>query len=362
MNEGRYHRNTLLPGWNQERLAQATVVVMGMGALGNVAAQALALAGVKHLILCDMDRIERPNLSRAPLFRESDTGRLKVEAAADALRRLVPDIRPDPRPDRLEHAVGLAELRDADLILGCLDSKTARLELAGRCGLVAAPWIDGATGVWDGEIRPYLDPPQGPCFGCGLDETARSTPDTPRSCRVSAKDAPAGATAPLSFIVGSQMALLAVRHIMGLPTAKDILVLQGNSGQVFLSKQKRDPFCPYHSPLPLARKIPVGNRATVQELLAQLPPEAHPLAWKPFQAAAVCRKCGISEQRIGKPENIDCPSCGIPMGSRTQMDIAMAPKRTELKSLGIAPGEILPVKTGEKTICVELIHEQEDAS
>lgn len=90
MTDERYDRQTHLPGWNQERLAQATVVVMGMGALGNAAAQALALAGVGRMILCDRDRIERTNLSRTPLFRDADIGRAKVNAATDALLQLAP--------------------------------------------------------------------------------------------------------------------------------------------------------------------------------------------------------------------------------------------------------------------------------
>jgi molybdopterin/thiamine biosynthesis adenylyltransferase len=162
-----------------------------------------------------MDRIEPSNLSRAPLFTAADLGRLKVEAARRA-RPHRPGHRRRARADRLEHGVGLAELRDADLVLGCLDSRAARLALAGRCGLVGAPWIDGATGPWSGEVRPYLDP-DGPCYGCGTTpRTARRTmpspappPQLPPARR---RDrAAAGATAPLSALVGNLMALLAVR-------------------------------------------------------------------------------------------------------------------------------------------------------
>lgn len=180
----RHSRHLQLPGWDQERLTKATVAIIGIGALGNTVAQNLALAGVGNLLLCDPDRIERSNLSRTPLFREQDVGRYKAEAARKALRALAPGLSVRTRTARLEAGVGLAELRDASLVLGCLDSRAARLELAGRCGLVRAPWIDGATGAWSGEIRPYLDP-GGPCYGCGQDPAARAFADAPmRRCVV----------------------------------------------------------------------------------------------------------------------------------------------------------------------------------
>ncbi len=110
----RYHRHLALPGWDQARLRDATLVIAGLGALGNALTQSLGLAGVGRLILCDMDGIEESNLSRAPLFTAANLGRLKVEAARDGLARN------EGRPDRLEFGLGLAELRDARLVSGCI--------------------------------------------------------------------------------------------------------------------------------------------------------------------------------------------------------------------------------------------------
>jgi len=360
MNDERYHRNTLLPGWDQERLARSAVIVMGMGALGNAVAQSLALAGVGRLILCDMDHIERTNLSRAPLFRESDVGRLKVEAAGDGLTRMAPDVRVEARAGRLENSVGLAELRDADLVLGCLDSRAARLELAGRCGLVAARWIDGATGPWSGEIRPYLDLPEGPCYGCGLTDEARAAPDMPRSCRVHAEDGPAGAAAPLSMIVGVEMALLAARWMMGLSVTRDILVLDGNSGEISSVQQRRDADCPYHHTIPAATKIGLSNDATVGQLRHVIGKDAHPLAWKPFQVAVRCRGCGFFREQVGVVSPGDCPKCGNPLRASSQLEIGQAPEKTTLRTLGIAPVDVLAVKNADRIFWVEL--DSEDTS
>ncbi|ETR67044.1 MAG: UBA/THIF-type NAD/FAD binding protein [Candidatus Magnetoglobus multicellularis str. Araruama] len=356
MNNERYNRNTLLPGWTQNRLTQSTVIIMGMGALGNVVSQSLALAGVGHLILCDMDRIELSNLSRAPLFKESDIGEYKVDAASRSLSCIAPDSHIDTRNKPFEYAIGLSELRDADLIIGCLDSRSARRELAGRCGLVSAPWIDGATGEWSGEIRPYLDLPDGPCYGCGLSDETRAISDLPRSCRVQDINTPDAATAPLSMIVGAQMSLIAVRWLMNLEVKQDILVLDGLTGEIYPVKHQRSLSCPYHHPISSVKKISLNHKSTVAQLKKELENDAHPLTWKPFQVSAHCRKCGVISNKHAVSKQSDCPNCKTPLFFRTQLDIFSAPDETTLKTLGIPPGEILPVKMGEQITYVELVN------
>lgn len=353
MNHPRHHRQTIMPGWDQHCLEKATVIIMGMGALGNAVAQALALAGVGRLILCDMDRIELTNLSRAPLFRESDIGRSKVEAAAEALIRLAPGIQIDTRAEALETGVGLGELRDASLVLGCLDSRAARLELAGRCALVAAPWIDGATGQWSGEVRPWLDP-AGPCFGCGMDDASRAENDGQHSCRLPAEPDVVAATAPLSLLIGAQMALLALRFLMGLAVDGTIKVIDGASGLVSAVRQARDPGCPFHHPLPKALEISLSHRATVGQLLALLGPGAVPLAWQPFQNHARCRHCGYEDSHSMRTMQTNCPKCGGMLHKQTHLEIDRAAPDTPLSELGIPPYEILAVRDGAEIRYIQL--------
>ena len=176
--DDRFARHHLIPGWEQERLGTATAIIVGMGALGNEVSRLLALAGIGHLILVDHDTISTSNLSRCALFDETHIGLNKTLAAREPLQRLYPGINIDARPQALVHAVGLAELRDADLVVSCLDSSTARLELAGRCNLVGAIMLDGGTGPWGGEVRPFLTP-GGPCYGCTLTPEQRAISDTP---------------------------------------------------------------------------------------------------------------------------------------------------------------------------------------
>src|SRR5512143_2474517 len=91
----RHDRQMRLPGVGsagQERLGNARVAIVGVGALGSVAAELLARAGVGHLTLIDRDVGERSNLQRQALFTDADAAgaREKAVAAARALRAIDP--------------------------------------------------------------------------------------------------------------------------------------------------------------------------------------------------------------------------------------------------------------------------------
>ena len=103
----RYQRQSVLPevgAAGQRRLGDAAVLVVGAGGLGCALLPYLAAAGVGRLILVDHDRVEESNLHRQPLFRMSDLGRLKVEAARDALLAMNPQVRIEMHPERLTAA------------------------------------------------------------------------------------------------------------------------------------------------------------------------------------------------------------------------------------------------------------------
>lgn len=339
----RFARHQLIPGWRQERLREATVVVVGVGALGNEVARLLAMSGAGRLVLCDPDRIERSNLSRTVLFSEDDVGRLKVEAAARTLRVLAPGIEVDTRPQPLIHGVGLAELRDASLVLGCLDSRSARLQLAGRCRLVRVASIDGGTRPWGGEVRLDLDP-DGACYGCSLSAVDRGVADQPWSCLDPGGEELVGAAAPTSALLGAWMAESAVRYLMDLPVEAGLLVIDGERGTTRRVETRRDPECPLHDPIDDAREIGVTSEDRVGTLLAALGDGAAPLAWEPFLERVECPSCDFAESRWGVPETFPCPNCGATLRPRTTLDLSAASADLALSALGVAPREILAVR------------------
>ncbi len=350
----RYARHELIPGWRQSQLRHAVVLVAGVGALGNEVARLLALAGVEHLVLCDPDRIETTNLSRTGLFRPDDVGRLKVEAAARSLRELVPDLKVETRPLALVNGLGLAELRDASLVLGCLDSRLARLELSGRCQLVQVPWIDGGSQPWGGEVR-FFQGGESACYGCSLGERGRAHLGEPWSCLEESEEIPTGASAPLSALVGAWMATLAVRHLMELPCPGGALVLDGATGRTRNVTLERDPTCPYHAPLPSPKRIAVSASSTVGELRDLLDPGDVPVVWSSVQSRQECGHCDLSRSHWRFPPRAEaCPSCGETSTPRSTLELSEAPAILRLQELGVAPREILMVRGRNGSCYIEL--------
>jgi tRNA A37 threonylcarbamoyladenosine dehydratase len=92
----RLHRTRLLFGPDgTEKLQKSTVMVVGCGAVGSFAIEALTRSGVGHLILIDFDRVEESNINRQLFALESTIGKPKVEVAATRMRDINPDVRVD---------------------------------------------------------------------------------------------------------------------------------------------------------------------------------------------------------------------------------------------------------------------------
>jgi len=313
MGEQRFARHELIPGWDQRTLASASVVIVGVGALGTEVARLLAQAGVGRLTLCDPDIVEESNLSRGALFTPGDLGTSKATAAAAVLRAANPDVAVEARVADLRHGVGLAELRDADLVLSCLDSITDRIALAARCALVAADVLDAGTTGWGGELRYF--PAGGACYACGCTPAERAVSDWHVACA----DPPAhqGASAPVSALIAAWQAVYAVRLLFGLPVAAGAIRVEPASGDSTAVVLPRDPDCPLHQTIDPARveRTELTERSTVAELLERIRPGEQALAWYPTTP-------------------------GDPFSPLTLAD---APAGARLRDLGIPHREILPV-------------------
>src|SRR6185369_5402661 len=142
--EDRYDRQRLIPWWEQERLAAARVLVIGAGALGNEILKLLALSGVGHIMIFDMDRIEVSNLSRTVLFKETDAGALKAAVAAERVTELNPQAVAIGRSHNIIHTMGLGLFLWADIVICGLDNRLARMFVNSSCARTGRTWIDGA--------------------------------------------------------------------------------------------------------------------------------------------------------------------------------------------------------------------------
>jgi molybdopterin-synthase adenylyltransferase len=352
----RYARQRLIPGWDQDRLAAATVVIMGVGALGNEVAKNLALAGAGRMILCDPDTVSASNLSRTVLFGPADLARPKADAAAGALRALVPGLVAEARVADLGAAAGLGELADSAVVLSCVDTIRARMRLLGRCALAGAALVDGGTRPWGGEVRVRLSPDE-PCYGCTLSAHERGVGDLPWSCFAISPDGPQPASIAATALVASWMSLAALQVIAGTPPGYRMLHVNAAGGQTAPVAIERDRDCPYHEALNgTVIATPLTNKATVAEFLAPLAPDDEPVTWDQFTIGWRCTGCrryaAIGEQGRGTgPSEIRCGQCGGLLRERFSQWLRDASPQSRLAGLGIGPEEILPIRTsgGEYT-------------
>ena len=92
----RLHRTRLLFGdENTEKLKKSTVMVVGCGAVGSFAIEALARTGIGYLIIVDFDRVDTSNINRQLFALESTVGLSKVDVARDRIHDINPEIRVD---------------------------------------------------------------------------------------------------------------------------------------------------------------------------------------------------------------------------------------------------------------------------
>ena len=125
----RLHRTRMLLGdTGVEKLRGATVMVVGVGAVGSFAVESLARAGVGHLILIDADTVEESNINRQLFALDSTIGQPKVAVAAARIHDINPDIRVDSIQMFFDENSQL-EYRP-DYIIDAIDTTESKVALA----------------------------------------------------------------------------------------------------------------------------------------------------------------------------------------------------------------------------------------
>lgn len=206
----RYARHILLReigGPGQKALRQARVLVVGVGGLGSPALLYLAASGVGTLVVVDDDLVDVTNLQRQVIHTTDRIGQPKVESAAAAIAALNPFVRVETHRARLTEANAADLIAGVDLVLDGTDNFDTRYLVNRVCARAGKPLVAAAITQWEGQISLY-DPARGTaCYECVFPE--RPAPGMVPSC------AEAGVAAPLPGILGSMMAMEAVKHLTG---------------------------------------------------------------------------------------------------------------------------------------------------
>ncbi len=212
----RYARHIVLHevgGPGQAALKRARVLVIGAGGLGAPVLLYLAAAGVGTLGVVDHDRVSLSNLQRQVIHATEDIGREKVASASAAITRLNPHVLVEAHATRLNAANALELIGRYDIVADGSDNFATRYLVSDACYLAKKPLVTAAVGTFDATLttlRPHergKDGRPNPTYRCLFPEPP--PPGTVPACEE------AGILGALPGIVGSMMALEAIREIVG---------------------------------------------------------------------------------------------------------------------------------------------------
>lgn len=363
---GRYHRQSLISWWDQDRLANARVLVVGAGALGNELLKNLTLLGVGTIVVVDLDRVENSNLSRCVLFREDDEGRSKVEVAAQAARRLNAGVRVIPVHGDVRTTIGLGAFAQFDVVLGGLDNREARLHVNQCCWKTTTPWVDGAIEGLMGTVRVF-EPPHSACYECTMNARDFELLAARRACSLLTRDEMLGGKIPTTATSASIIAAMQVQEAVKLLHRDRIpatlsgkgVAYNGLTHDSYVVSYGRQPHCLSHDTYELAGAVVAGEDATMGDILRSagdgLPGAVLDLE-REIVTALCCASCGSSEDVFRPLDELSvadarCPGCGSERRPEVVHSIAGddgALLALTAGALGLPPLDVVTARSGER--------------
>lgn len=244
----RYSRQLVLPEWSveaQQRLQDASVLVVGAGALGSAAAGYLTAAGVGRLGVVDFDELELSNLQRQLLGATGDLGANKAELAARRLGALNTDVLVEPYPVRLEEQNAAAMVQGHDCVIDCSDTLETRYLINDACVAEEVALVEGGILGFTGIVTSIL-PGRSACYRCMF--PVEGAEQDRRSC------AELGVIGPLGGVIGSMQALEAIKLVarVGEPLTDRILQVEGLDLRTTTVRTERRADCEACSRKPVA--------------------------------------------------------------------------------------------------------------
>lgn len=327
--EDRYSRLKLIPWWDQNRLSEATIMVVGAGAIGNELIKNLSLLGIGKILIFDMDSIENTNLTRSVLFSVDDVGKYKAEVAAEKAHSMNNDVKTKAFVSNIIDDVGLGVFRRVDVVLGGLDNREARLAINQSCYKVNKPWIDGAIEALSGFARVFI-PGKGACYECTMTETDWSLINKRKSCALLTHEQMNEGKIPTTPTSSSVIAGIQVQEMLKLLHSDRKLPVLAGKGFVFnglthdsyVVEYQEKPDCMSHdifeNIIPMDWSVKTTSiKTAVDKVKSDLGENAVVDLDRDIAVKAFC-ECG-ENKKIMNPvhklngEMLTCPNCGKQM-------------------------------------------------
>ncbi len=238
----RYSKQIMLPQVDiegQQKIMDATVLIIGMGGLGSPTALYLAAAGVGHLIIADFDQVQLSNLQRQIIHQTRDIGDDKVNSAKNKLTELNPNIK-ITIANELIHTDNLPELiKGVDIVLDGTDNFDSRFEINQICVEHQKPLVSAAVVRFEGQVSVFKGHEKDqPCYQCLYSADGEEN----ESCIDN------GVLAPVAGLIGTIQALQAIKVILDLGdqlngTLLLVDALDLSFRKVKIGKDKECPIC-----------------------------------------------------------------------------------------------------------------------
>ena len=152
----------------QKKINNSTILLLGLGGGGSNILTLLSGLGPKKIKIVDYDRVERSNLGRQLLYKESDLGKLKVEVAAKAIQEMNSTIQVEAHNQKIEDYKDVMKYIDGvDIVICVIDEPPFIAQKTVNKAIVKAkiPCVFGASQVSRGRVFSVIPNVTG-CFDC----------------------------------------------------------------------------------------------------------------------------------------------------------------------------------------------------
>ncbi len=238
----RYNRQILIDKIGiegQEKLKKSSVLIVGVGGLGNPISMYLAASGVGRIGLIDGDIVSLSNLARQVLYDTKDIGEKKVFIAKKKLKSLNPNVKIDPYPTWLDEKIAPHIFIKYDCIIDATDNFETRYLINKMAVRLDKPLFIGAVGRFTGQVMDVL-PHKTACYNCVFPEKEKETVEF-----LTRRNASMGIIGTLVGIIGSIVANEVLKFILkiGENYFNKLLIYDALNNSFSVLKVERDPRC-----------------------------------------------------------------------------------------------------------------------
>ena len=210
----------------QARIAAGSALLIGAGGIGCAAAQYLVSSGVGRVVICDFDSVDVTNLGRQLLYGPEDIGESKVHVAGSRLAAMNPDVDVTIIDSRMDDAQLADAVASVDVVLDGSDNFSTRFQVNDACVAADRRLVSGAAIRLEGQLAVFgSDYSKSPCYRCLYSEADESL----ENC------AGNGVLAPVPAVIGTLMAVEALKTLAGIDVRTGVLRLYDGQSSEFQS-------------------------------------------------------------------------------------------------------------------------------